>query len=64
MQGWRNTMEDSHIAKILDETPGNLAVSGLSVAALSSSNVDDVGCMSAGASAACVMAPRDAASVS
>jgi hypothetical protein len=22
MQGWRNTMEDSHIAKVLDETPG------------------------------------------
>ena len=23
MQGWRNTMEDSHIAKIMEETPGN-----------------------------------------
>ena len=25
MQGWRNTMEDSHITQVLDETPGKIA---------------------------------------
>ena len=24
MQGWRNTMEDSHVAKMLDDTPGKI----------------------------------------
>jgi hypothetical protein len=24
MQGWRNTMEDSHISKVLDDTPGKI----------------------------------------
>jgi len=29
MQGWRNTMEDSHITKILDETPGKQSIDSL-----------------------------------
>lgn len=39
MQGWRNTMEDAHIAKVLDETPGNNSDSELPIGSLALSNI-------------------------
>jgi hypothetical protein len=42
MQGWRNTMEDSHIAKVLDETPGKRSEYQLKECILKHSNWIDI----------------------